>query len=114
VEFRRHTAGHGDTLQPLQEIDVKEGAAELAVGDALQTNGFLFADDLADGVIFDRTQFFLRNLVSIEARPRLLEMRRPEQTADLVGAERRVEPGHGGNLLWEEWILLFFDRRAPP
>src|SRR4029450_2206074 len=56
VEFRRHTAGNSDALQALQEIDVKEGAAELAVGDALQTDGFLFTDDIADGVILDRAE----------------------------------------------------------
>ena len=32
----------GDALQPLQEVDVKERAAELAVGDALQPDRFLF------------------------------------------------------------------------
>jgi hypothetical protein len=37
----------------VEEVDVEIGAAELAVGDALQAHVFLELDDLADGLVFD-------------------------------------------------------------
>ena len=45
-----------DAFEPLEEVDVKERAAELAVGDALQADVLLLPDDVADGVVFDRAQ----------------------------------------------------------
>jgi hypothetical protein len=45
-----------DTLQFLEEVDVPEGAPELAVGDALKTDVFLLADDGLDLAVLDRLQ----------------------------------------------------------
>ena len=46
-----------DALEALEEIDVKEGAAELAVRDPLQAHILLGAHDLADALVLDRVQF---------------------------------------------------------
>ncbi|MCY1541485.1 hypothetical protein D9M68_771810 [compost metagenome] len=46
----------------VEEVDVEVGAAELAVGDALQADVFLEADDLGDGLVFDLAQLLGRDL----------------------------------------------------
>jgi hypothetical protein len=79
-------------LQPLEKVEVKERPAEFAVGNALQPDRFLFLDDFPDGVVFDRAQLVFRNFVSLKARACILETLGPEQAADVVGAERRVQP----------------------
>ena len=45
----------------LQEVDVEVGAAELAVGDALQPDLLLEAHDLADRAVFRRAQLGARD-----------------------------------------------------
>ena len=51
-----------DTLELLQKIDVKIGAPELAVGDALEAEIFLQAHDVADRRVLDCAQFLTRQL----------------------------------------------------
>ena len=45
-----------DALEALEKIDVKEGAAKLAVGDPLQAHILLRAHDVADALVLDRVQ----------------------------------------------------------
>ena len=56
AEFDRHALAHFHALQLLEEVDVEIGAAELAVGDALEAPAFLGAHDLADRGVFDRAE----------------------------------------------------------
>ena len=94
AELRRDAAGHGDALQPLQEVDVKERAAELAVGDALQPDRFLFPNHITDGFVFDPAELLLRDFTALASRARVFQMLGPEQTADVLGAKGRVQQGH--------------------
>ncbi len=66
------------------------GAAEFAVGDRLQTDLFLFLDDALDLAVFDRFErggvdFALGALLA-----RFFQRGRTQQTADMVGAKRRL------------------------
>src|SRR5258708_9039732 len=45
-----------DALEALEEVDVKEGAAKLAVGDPLQADIFLGAHDFANACVLDCVQ----------------------------------------------------------
>src|SRR6185503_2793339 len=46
----------GDTFQSAKEIEVPPCAAEFAVGGKLETDFFLFFDDLLDLAVFDRLE----------------------------------------------------------
>ena len=82
-----------DALEALEEIDVEIGAAELAVGDPLEADVLLRADDLADAFVLDRVKVFRGKAAGGEFLPRLLQAFGSQETADMVGAERRT--GHG-------------------
>ena len=71
----------GDAFQLLEEVDVKERAAELAVGDAFQAGVLLFLDDVADVRVFDLPQLGLRDGARLLLPARLDERRRPEKAA---------------------------------
>ena len=58
-----------DALEPLEEIDMEIGAAELAVGDALEADVLLRAHDLADALVLDRVQFVRRKAAGGEFAP---------------------------------------------
>src|SRR5205807_8799553 len=45
---------HLDAVEPRQEIEMPVGPAELAVGDAAQSDRFLLRDDLFDFLVLDR------------------------------------------------------------
>src|SRR5688500_11676619 len=77
VKLRADAGRRRHALQSLQKIEVKELSAELAVGDALQPDDFLLADDVPDGVVFDRAQLVLRDLFLLETPARVLEMLGP-------------------------------------
>ena len=81
-----------DAFQALEEIDVKKGAAELAVGDPLQAHVLLRAHDLADALVLDRVKIARRQSAAGEPLARLSQTLGPKITADMVGAERRT--GH--------------------
>ena len=82
-----------DAFEPLEEIDVKEGAAELAVGDPLQAHVLLGVHDFADALVLDRVQVGRREAARGETLARFPEPLRAKKAADVVGAERRT--GHG-------------------
>ena len=63
------------------------GAAEFAVGDRLQADLFLFLDDALDLAVFDRFQRGGVDFALGELRARLFQRRRPQQAADVIGAE---------------------------
>src|SRR6185503_5325977 len=63
-------------------------AAEFAVGDRLQADLFLLPDGAFDLAVLDRPQRAGVDLALRELRARLLERGRPQQAADVVGAER--------------------------
>ena len=64
----------GDAFEAGEEVDVPEGAAELAVGDALQAGGFLHRHRAADLAILDRLQVLRGDLAVLEILPRLLQL----------------------------------------
>src|SRR5262249_23622857 len=73
-----------------QEIEVPPRAAELTVGDRLQADLFLLLDDALDLAILDRLERSGVDLSLGMLFARLLERGWPQQTADMVGAERRA------------------------
>ena len=85
-----------DAVQPLQEIDVKEGAAELAVGDSLQAHVLLGMHDFADAIVLDRVQLLRRHMAGGEALARCSQPLRAQIAADMVGAKWRT--GHSSSL----------------
>ena len=82
-----------DAFELLQEIDVEVGAPEFAVGDALEAEILLEADDVSDGGVFDGAQPHAIDLAALEAVARLQELRRSQEAADVIGAKR----GFGAN-----------------
>jgi hypothetical protein len=77
----------------VEEVDVEIGAAELAVGDAFQADVFLEADDLGDGLVFDRAQLLGRDLALGLLLARFEQVLGAQETADVV-----VAGGQGGVL----------------
>ena len=82
--------------KPLEKIDVKKGAAELAVGDSLQAHMLLGVDDFADALVLDRVQFLRREMAGGEALARCSQPLRAQIAADMIGAKRRT--GHASSL----------------
>ena len=66
-----------------------EGAAELAVGDALKPRLFLERHRLANVAILERTQSLARDLALRRAPARFEQRRRTKQTAHMIRTERR-------------------------
>src|SRR2546426_4464167 len=93
VELERVLAlGGDDAVEAGEEVDVPEGAAELAVGHRLQAGGFLHPHRFADAVVLDLLElrgFFCAGL---------LQRSRAQETADMVGAKGWA---HGESLQWE-------------
>ena len=75
-------------IEPLEEVDVEEGAAELAVGDALEPDLLLLAHRLGDALVLDRAQLVRAGSRPRAPRARLEQPLGPQQAADVVGAER--------------------------
>ena len=65
------------------------GAAELAVGDAVQADLLLHVDRVADAAVLDLAQARGRDLAGRGIGARLRQLGRAQQAADMVGAERR-------------------------
>jgi hypothetical protein len=73
---------------------VPGGAAELAVGRGAQPDVGLHPDDVGDGSVLNGTQLRRVDLSDREARPGGVQVRRPQEAPDVVGAKRRAI-GHG-------------------
>ncbi len=67
----------------------QERAAELAVGRGLQPDLLLQTDGVADGRVLDGTQLGRVDPARGEVVARREQVRRAEQAADVIGAERR-------------------------
>jgi hypothetical protein len=93
------------------------GTAEFAVGGKLQTDLGLFFDDGFDLAVFDYLERRSVDLAFSEFGARAFERRWPQQTSDVIGAERRrctlrhdllpsARPREGGDpvLLFLVWI----------
>ena len=79
-----------DAVEPPQEVEMPPGAAEFAVGDRLQAGRFLLLDDVLDGAVLDRFEFGGADLAFGAALARCFQRGRPQQAADMIGAERRL------------------------
>jgi len=77
-----------DPFELLEEVDVKIRAAELSIGNPLQSDILLQANDCGDGAILDRAQRLRRDRAGLVRGARLAQLRRPQQAADMIGAER--------------------------
>jgi len=70
---------------------VIRGAAEFAIRRKLQADALLQANGLRDGAIFSLRQRGLINLTTDEAPTSFKQSRRPQQTADVLGAKGRAQ-----------------------
>ena len=88
-------AGVGfDARQPLDEIGLPGRPAELAVGDRLQADGLLLADQGLDLAVLDVLQGIAIDFAARALATRLLQRGGAEQAADVVGAEGRSRTLH--------------------
>src|SRR3974390_3591563 len=71
------------------------GAAELAVGRVLEADVLLLLDHRRDLAVLDCAQRLGRDLALLIPGARLLERGRPQQAADVIGAEWRLGARHG-------------------
>ena len=69
---------------------MEPGAAEFAVGDAMQPQVLLEFDDLADGAILDLAQGLRGDGAAGTLLARIEQVLRPQETADMIGAEWRA------------------------
>ncbi len=83
-----------DAVEPPQEVEMPPRAAEFAVGDRLQPGRFLFLDDVLDGAVLDRLERGGVDLAFGALLARLFQRGRPQQAADMIGAERRLGSLH--------------------
>jgi hypothetical protein len=88
-----------DAVESPEEVEVPPRAAELAVGDGVKSDFFLLFDDALDFAILDRLQRLAGYGAAGALRARFMNGRRPEQAADVVGAERRLCAVHGDSLI---------------
>ena len=89
--------GAADALELVDEVHVPRGTSQLAVRGRLQAGVALQADDLGDRLVLDLAQGVRVDLPGGVPGPGLEQRGRPQQAADVVGAERgTVIPGHRG------------------
>ncbi len=81
--------------QTFKKIEMPPGAAEFAVGGELQPGRGLLVHDLFDFHVLDLAQIVGRYFALLQSGARFLDARRPQQAADLVGAERGFCSLHG-------------------
>jgi len=79
-----------DALKMFQKIEVPVSPAELAVGDRLQADRLLLADEGHDLAVLDRFERGVGDLRTFALLTGELQRWRPQQAADHVGAERRL------------------------
>ena len=78
-----------DAGKLLQKIDVEVGPPEFAVGNALEAETFLKADDVANGRVFHLAQLRPRNLALAVSLARIEQRSGAQEAADMVGAKGR-------------------------
>ena len=77
-----------DARDRVDEVHVPGGAAQLAVGRSPQADLRLHPDDVGDGLVLDGAQLRRVDLSGCEARAGGVQVRRPQETPDVVGTER--------------------------
>jgi hypothetical protein len=80
----------------VQELRQIAHPPKFAVGDGMEADLLLQLDDLAYAAILEPAQLLARGLSRHEIAPRLDQPLRPDQAADMVGAERRRGSFHQG------------------
>ena len=83
-----------DPVERAVEIEMPPGPPELAVGRSPDADPLLPGDGRRDLPVLDRAQRVRVDLAAGAPRAGLLERRRAQQAADMVGAEGRGRPGH--------------------
>jgi hypothetical protein len=73
-----------------QKIDVEVGAAEFAIGDALQADRLLLFDDIRDVIVFYFAQFIFGNFAMLVLFARIQQGLGPQKAANMVSAIGRV------------------------
>src|SRR5262249_9674813 len=84
-----------NALEPLEEVKLPPGAAELAVGGKLQAHLLLLADDFPDLFILDLLALSCADLALGALGASRLQCGASQQAADLVGTVRSNGVGHG-------------------
>src|SRR4029078_3604237 len=79
----------GDAFQAPEEIEMPPRAAEFAIGRKLEADVFLLFDDFLDLAVFDRLERCGVDLTLGMLGTRIPQRRRAQQTADVIGPERR-------------------------
>src|SRR4029453_17295817 len=83
-----------NTVEPAEKVEVPPGAAELAVGRKLKAKLLLLLDDVLDLAILDRLGLAPGDGTLFALGARLLERRRPQEAANMVGTKWRFGPLH--------------------
>src|SRR5215218_407554 len=83
-----------DPVKHAEEIEVPPRAPELAVRRELQADILLLFDYVLDLAVLDGFELFSRDLALFARRPRLLQSRRTQKAADVIGAKGRGGSGH--------------------
>ena len=84
-----------DTVQPTEEVVMPPGPAVLAVGDRLEADRLLLGDDLPDLGVLDRRQLLGGDAAGLALGAGLLQRRRAQDGADVIGTEWHIGRGHG-------------------
>src|SRR4029079_13441153 len=99
----RIDAGEGDAgfhdmllgaVEAPEKIEMPPRAAEFAVSDGVQADVLLLPDDALDLAVFDFLERLRRHLALGAPGPRLVDRFRPQQAADVVGAEWWLQAFH--------------------
>jgi hypothetical protein len=102
---------HGlHAVEALEKVDVPPSAAELSVRDAGKTDRLLSGNRLSYGAILDGAERLGGDLTLPGFGTRLVECSGSQQTADLIGTERRFrferhERSHGSVRLKADLLL---------
>jgi hypothetical protein len=103
---------HGDAIQLLQKVDVEEGAPELAVGNAEKPDLLLAPHHALDRRVLDLAQGLGGGLAAGMPLARLEQALWPQEAADVIGAVRWRDAGHGGPPTFEALAVRSGDVRA--
>ena len=99
-----------DSVELDDEVHVPGGSPELAVRHGTETDILLQAHRVADGLVLDRAQFGRVDPSLREVVARGEQVRRAEQAADVVGAERRCRALTHQAGAWQTASTLFPSR----
>src|SRR4029078_12197803 len=90
AEAHRDATPGFHALQLLEEVDMKIGTPEFAVCNAFEAQAFLETDDVTDRGILDLAQFSTRQAAVLVLFSSLQKRPGTQETADVVGAKRRL------------------------